>query len=226
MNLGNADQPGDSGPIQNQSSFEALIALARDGDINAVGALIDNYRNYLLFVANEDVDQNLKSKIGASDVVQESLMHAQLNIDRFTGNTETEWKAWLRSILGNDIRKSRRTFRTRKRDTNLEINIQEKSAVGRSLLDQHLTPSSQAIHQEKASAITTALSRLTADQQQVVKLRNFEQLSFEDIGKSMNRSADAARKLWARAIESLKQSLNSVSPEIMGETANGGEVGE
>jgi len=215
LSLRKKGQDGGPDSAQNNASFEVLVARARTGDEDAAGVLIEKYRNYLLFLANEDVDQDLRAKIGASDAVQESMMHAQMKLQQFAGNSELEFKAWLRSILANDIRKNRRKYFAQKRDAKREVNIQEQSAVGRGLFDEHLTPSSDAIRQEKEKAIKAATSRLTVDQQQVIQLRNFEELSFEEIGSKMDRSADAARKLWARAIEALKISLKSVSPELI-----------
>jgi len=66
------------------------------------------------------------------------------------------------------------------------------------------------------------MSQLSADQQQVITLRNFEQLGFEEIGSRMNRSADAARKLWSRSIETLKLSLRLNSPELIEDSKQSG----
>jgi RNA polymerase sigma-70 factor (subfamily 1) len=145
------------------------------------------------------------------------MMHAQQNIRQFQGDNEFEWKAWLRAILGNDIRKSRRTFSSQKRNTKLEINLQEQSAVGRGLQAGELTPRSDAIQQETTSAIYRALSQLPEDQRQIIRLRNFDQLGFEEIGAQMDRSGDACRKMWARAIELLKQILKAEAPGLIDE---------
>ena len=211
---GSDESPENSGK---DLSFEVLVARARAGDHEASGTLVENYHKYLLFLANEDMDQKLKTKVGASDAVQESMMHAQMNLNQFVGDSETEFKAWLRTILVNDIHKNRRKFRTKKRDVKQEVNIQEQSAVSRGLLDEQLTPSSEAIRNEKDRALTVAISKLTEEQQQVIHMRNFEELSFEEIGNRMNRSADAARKMWARTIEVLKTGLKSASPELIDE---------
>jgi len=203
------------------SSFQVLVTRARNGDSEACGELVENYRKYLLFLANEDVDQNLKTKVGASDAVQESIMHAQTNLKQFAGNSESEFKAWLRTILVNDIQKNRRKFNTQKRNVKQEINIQEQSAIGRGLLDERLTPSSEAIRLEQERALTTAMDRLTVEQRQVIQFRNFEQLGFEEIGARMNRSTDAARKMWARSIEALKISIASNNMESIDDPHQG-----
>ena len=190
-----------------EQSFAQLVAAARDGDDSAVGALLDRYRGYLLLIANQDVTPELKTKMGASDVVQESMMHAQVNFQQFQGESESQFKAWLKTILANDIKKGHRHYQMQKRNAKLEVNMQEQSALGRGLTDEQLTPSSKAIEEEKTNALENAIKQLSPEQQQVIQLRNFERLSFADIAERMRRSEDAARKFWARSIEALKQRL-------------------
>jgi RNA polymerase sigma-70 factor (ECF subfamily) len=69
------------------------------------------------------------------------------------------------------------------------------------------TPSVQAMVREKAEVVRRALQRLPEDYRQILLLRYEEGQSFEEIGRRMNRSANAARKLWARAVEKLRQEL-------------------
>ncbi len=195
----------------NDLSFEMLVNQARTGDRDAVGMLIDRYRKYLLLIANDDVGQKLKTKMGASDAVQESMLHAQTHFDQFRGKTEGEWKAWLKTILANDIRKGKRQYAAHKRDANREVSVQQNSSAGRDFIDGKLTPSSEAIEREKAAAVENAMSQLSDEQRQVIQLRNFERLGFAEIGARMQRSEDAARKLWARSIEALKNAIKSLA---------------
>ncbi len=177
--------------------------------------LLSGYRNYLLLIANQDLDEGLRAKLGASDIVQESLMLAQKNFEQFRGHSEQELRGWLRTILVNDLRNNRRQFASQKRDAGRELNLQEKSAVKNHLVDPLLTPSSDAMQRERAKVLSDALRRLTEDHRLVIRLRNFEQLDFAEVGSRMDRSADAARKLWARAIESLQSQLASVAPDLL-----------
>lgn len=176
--------------------------------------LLSGYRDYLLFIANQDLDEGLRAKFGASDVVQESLMSAQRKFEQFRGDSEPELLGWLRTILVNDLRNNRRQYSSRKRDADREVNLQNRSVAGGRLVDPKLTPSSDAMKRERAQALAAALICLTEDHRQVVQLRNFEQLDFAEVGRLMNRSPDAARKLWARAIESLQSHLAAESPDL------------
>ncbi len=66
------------------------------------------------------------------------------------------------------------------------------------------TPSRLAMERERGEAIKSALDKLPEDYRQVIVLRYTEERSFEDIGRIMGRSAEAVRKLWARAMERLR----------------------
>lgn len=207
MNSSNTNAEADG--LEIDPPFEELLKRARSGNSEAVGRLIEQYRNYLLLIANQGISEGLRTKFGASDAVQESMLLAADNFGQFRGGLEPEFKVWLRTILANDIRKANRRFATTKRDSNREINIQEQSAVGRGLVDDELTPSSAAIEKEKADALADVLKKLTPLQRQVVRLRNFERLSFAEIGNRIDKNEEASRKLWARTIETIKRRLDS-----------------
>jgi RNA polymerase sigma-70 factor (ECF subfamily) len=69
------------------------------------------------------------------------------------------------------------------------------------------SPSSHAAAHEDAAALQAALARLPEEYRRVLLLRHDEGRPFEEIGQLMDRTANAARKLWARALERLQQEL-------------------
>ena len=179
---------------ENEQPIQELIMKARAGDASALSDLIENYRDYLLLVANSEIGQQLQGKVGASDLVQQSVFGAQQNFEQFRGEQAAELRAWLRMILQNNVRKTRRLFSTRKRNSGQEVCLEDNSAVRGGIPDLQRTPSSEAIQREKEAALRVALASLTADHQTVIQLRNFEQLEFAEIGLRMERSADACEK--------------------------------
>jgi RNA polymerase sigma-70 factor (ECF subfamily) len=62
---------------------------------------------------------------------------------------------------------------------------------------------------ERQELLLRALERLPEDYRHVMVLRYQQELTFEEIGREMRRSADAVRMLWARALERLKHELRS-----------------
>jgi RNA polymerase sigma-70 factor, ECF subfamily len=62
-----------------------------------------------------------------------------------------------------------------------------------------------ASERERALALRRALNRLPEEYRRVVILRFEEERSFDEIGRLTDRSPDAARKVWSRAMERLRQ---------------------
>jgi RNA polymerase sigma-70 factor (ECF subfamily) len=195
-----------------QDRIEGWLTAARQGSEEALGHVLERWRPYLLHMANEELASDLQAKVGASDLVQETFLDAQRDFGRFHGATEDEWRAWLRSILQNKLANLARHYRqTDKRQIDCEIPLPTISADGRSdgLMAPDTSPSAQARAHEQDEALARAMGQLPQPHQQIIRLRTYEDLSFEEAGKRMGRSAEAARKLWGRAIEQLQQLLES-----------------
>jgi RNA polymerase sigma-70 factor (ECF subfamily) len=60
---------------------------------------------------------------------------------------------------------------------------------------------------EQAQRLRQALELLPDDYRRVITLRYVEQCPFEEIGRLMQRTPNAARLLWLRAIEHVKHHL-------------------
>jgi RNA polymerase sigma-70 factor (ECF subfamily) len=184
---------------------------ARAGSREALGQLLEACRAYLLRVANEGVAADIQAKGGASDLVQETFLEAQRDFARFQGNTEAELLAWLRCLLLNNVSNFARHYRaTGKREVGREVQLNRgdsSKAREPAFVANMPSPSMEAMAHEKAEAVARALERLPEDYRRVITLRNQERRDFDDIGRLMERSADAARRLWSRAIERLQHEL-------------------
>jgi RNA polymerase sigma-70 factor (ECF subfamily) len=192
-----------------QSTRESgeLLAAARAGSSEALGRALETCRRYLLLVAQRNLDPALQAKGGASDLVQETFLEAQRDFAQFRGTTEAELLAWLRRLLLNNAG----TFARRYRDTNMRAVdrevalLGEGSSAGGEVAGSDPTPSGLAMAEEQAQALQRALARLPDDHRRVLELRFQEGKSFEEIGRLLDRSPDAARKLWSRAMQRLRQ---------------------
>jgi RNA polymerase sigma-70 factor (ECF subfamily) len=144
-------------------------------------------------------------------LVQETFVEAQHDFGRFRGSTEAELLAWLRQVLVNRLHNLVRQYKdTAKRDIGREVALgsDDSSAEGAPrLADDEPSPSSEAIACERSMALEQALQRLPQEYRQVIAWRHDERRPFDEIGKLMGKTANAARKLWVRAIERLEQEL-------------------
>jgi RNA polymerase sigma-70 factor, ECF subfamily len=201
-------QAHDVATEQEVAQAGASIVAGREGSADARGKLFERCRDYLLLVAEHELDPGLRGKLGASDLVQQTFLDAERGFPEFRGQTEQELLAWLRRILENRAGQAVRQYRlAAKRDVRSERPL---SAWGDLQLAADIeTPSRQVATAEEADRLVLALSRLPGHYQDVIRLRNTERKSFEEIGALMGRSPEAARKLWVRAIEQLRVALDT-----------------
>ncbi len=185
-----------------------LIQQARSGDGEAIGQLVNDCQAYLLFIANQDLDIDLRSKLGASDIVQQSVIVAQKKFGQFEGSTRQELLAWLRGILVNDLRETRRHYKkSHKRLISRETSQEAELRGLPSLQDSEYTPGTQASIKEESQRLHIAIRHLSDEQQQVLRLRNWQQQSFTEIGIQIGKTAEASRKIWSRAVLELERVL-------------------
>jgi RNA polymerase sigma-70 factor (ECF subfamily) len=191
---------------------ERFLTAARCGEADALGWALESCRNYLLLVAERELDPRLRAKGGASDVVQQTFLEAQQDFGRFHGTSEAELLAWLRRMLLNNVANFRRHWAgtaKRRADREQPLTAPGSSRAGGSwIADGGPTPSRELMADERDAAVRAAVARLPDDYQQVLRLRYQEDQPFEEIARLMNRTANAVRKLWARAVERLEEELD------------------
>jgi RNA polymerase sigma-70 factor (ECF subfamily) len=186
-----------------QGTPPPLLPAARAGDADALGRLLDEFRAYLLNVAERELAGDLRAKGGASDLVQQTMLDAVHGFPAFAGASAAELRAWLRRLLLNNLVSFTRLYRdAAKRSVGREVALGEGSgpAVG-----MNSTPSKMVAGHEEAEALRRALDRLPADYRSVLHLRSHEGKSFTEVGQALGLTPNAARKLWQRAIRRLQQ---------------------
>jgi RNA polymerase sigma-70 factor (ECF subfamily) len=192
--------------------FPVNLAAAREGSQAALGVLFESCRNYLLLIANRDLGRDIQAKIGASDLVQETFLQAQQIFDRFDGSSRTELAAWLAQILEFKLAQTKRRFvGTRMRDINREEtlrSVNEADIRDPRALEQP-SPIEVAAQFEELERLQAALDRLPADYRLVIELRKLRDQSFAEIGRALNRTPDAARSTFVRALLRLGKELRS-----------------
>jgi RNA polymerase sigma-70 factor (ECF subfamily) len=185
-----------------------LIERARGGCGEAAGILIESFRPMMLQVAGREMDAGLKQKVGASDVVQEACFDAARSIPRFRGHSEQQWLSWLMEILRNNLSNCRRRYETEKRNRLLEkqsaLSCTECHVASQLSVPASETPSRRLVNRETFQQLDDALRKLSIMEQQVVRMHNRDQMTFEFIGREIGKSKEATRKIWARAIIQLQ----------------------
>jgi RNA polymerase sigma-70 factor (ECF subfamily) len=204
--------PRRQGMTDEGHDLSARLSAARAGSSESLGQLLEAYRGYLLLIAQQELDPLLRAKGGASDLVQQTFLEAQRDFPQFHGQAEGELVGWLRRLLLNNLHNFARQYRdSGKRQISREQPLAgDGSSDGvREPRDPEPSPSGLAMARERTAALETALARLPEEYRRVLLLRYDEGRSFEEIGALMGRTANAARKLWLRAVEKLQQDLDA-----------------
>jgi RNA polymerase sigma-70 factor (ECF subfamily) len=187
---------------------------ARDGSPEALGQMLNLYRNYLTVLATTQLDRRLRRRVNPSDLVQDAMLAAYCDFGKFRGGSEREFLAWLRQILINCLHHVIEThLRAKMRDLRREISVEQVSAtLDRStvsfvhmIADRGPSPSGRMQQRERVVALADQLACLPASYRDVIVLRNLQGLSFEEIADRMDRKPGTVRMLWLRAIEKFKQ---------------------
>ena len=77
---------------------QELIDRAMGGDLSARGQILENYRDYLRRMVAARLDRRLAPRVDASDVVQETLVAANAQLDEYFRDQALPLAAWLRRL--------------------------------------------------------------------------------------------------------------------------------
>jgi RNA polymerase sigma-70 factor (ECF subfamily) len=198
------------------ASFEELLKAAQAGSREALGRLLESCRQYLLLVSGEELKEEIRAKVAPSDLVQQTFLEAQRDFRSFSGQHHSELLAWLRQILLNNVANENRKFlATQMRNVAKEVPLQtgaSDSGPFPNVEAEVLSPRSLVIAREDEEQLKEALQRLGEQDRRVLRLRFEENRSFAEIGNLLDRSAEAARKVWFRAVERLRREMKSHGP--------------
>jgi RNA polymerase sigma-70 factor (ECF subfamily) len=194
------------------TGYSGLIEGARQGDAECRERLFGLCRSYLGFVARSQVETWLRRKVDASDLVQETMLEAYRDFDRFDGHSEQQWLAWLRKILDHNAADFvRRYGGTAKRAAGREVPFRDPGdSLSRGAPEpaaEQPTPSQELMQFDTELRVTAALADLSPDHQEVILLRNLQRLPFDEVAARMGRSRPAVQMLWMRAIQKLQEAL-------------------
>jgi RNA polymerase sigma-70 factor (ECF subfamily) len=207
--------------LDGQDDFELdtvrlLIEQARDGDAQAKSDLATQVLSYLTMMADRKLSVSLRSNVNPSDIVQQTLIRMVDGIEEFRGDTRAEFFAWLNTIVQNESSRANRHFRSQKRDISRQRSMAQPDSGSFFFVeptDCSPTPQTTALSQERIELLHRLLEKLPQEYAEVIRLRNLEQLSFREIGESMNRSEGAATKLWNRAIAKFQLEFEKIGEE-------------
>jgi RNA polymerase sigma-70 factor (ECF subfamily) len=196
------------------AEIDDLLEQAEAGRQGAIDRLLDRHRPYLHQLVELRIDPKLRSRIDPSDVVQEAQLEASRRLGDFLRQRPMPFRLWLRQIAYDRLLMLRRFHvRAARRTVEKEVALPERSSL---LLARQLlagsTASQQLARRELAGLVRAALGRLPDHDREVLLMRTFEGLSFEEVGYLLGIEPAAARKRHGRALIRLHKLLLEQGP--------------
>lgn len=200
--------------ISNTSDLNRQADSAMPREWEDLGETLTELTTWLRLVAQAELADDIRSKLGASDIVQQTLLEAQKDWPQFRGSTVADLAQWLRQVLTHNLHDvAWRYFHAEKRDVAREIALQDRDDFCHLRFELAATgpsPSSIVCRRERDDQLDLALLALPGRYRKVLLLRHQDGLTFPDIGDRLEISAEAARKVWLRAVQALRRELGRV----------------
>jgi RNA polymerase sigma-70 factor (ECF subfamily) len=208
------------GTLMDQTPGEEthLMDRLRAGDRKALGELFQCYRERLGRMVELRMDPRLRSRIDASDVLQEAYLDLAGDLEAYRADLKLPPLLWMRLHVGRRLTMLlRRHLGTGMRDAGLEISLYREAlpqassaALASMLLGRHTSPTQAAQRAERLLRIQEALNTLDPIDREVLALKHFEELSRAETAQVLSISPEAAAKRYFRALKRLKEVLASM----------------
>ena len=177
---------------------EALSALARAGDMEALGRVTRCYGEQLLRLGRA----RCRTESEAEDAVQDALIAAAEHLDSYEGRGRLE--GWLMRMVVNACHRMRRG---RKNDPALH----DAEAV---LTSEGPGPYLEAMRREMSERFTDALESLDPLNRAIVLMAAVEGWTSPEIAEALDLSPGAVRVRLTRARKVLREQLGDVADAI------------
>jgi RNA polymerase sigma-70 factor (ECF subfamily) len=185
--------------MSSPADLRDLIGRAQSRDPGAISDIYDRYAGMILRYIYLRVDEHEL----AQDLTQEVFIKVIHGIVRFEYRDEKSFLGWLYTIASNVLSSHQRRRRLRSTSFDLQDN----------LIDQRSQDTARTITDRVV--LQQAMGQLTKDQQQVLALRFFADMTNSEIAGLLRRTEGAIKALQHRALQSLQRILNREAEDVL-----------
>jgi len=179
----------------------ALVARAKNGDVDAFSELVTHYERRVFRMAKQ-ITQNDDD---AEDVLQETFLKAYTHLDNFQGNSK--FYTWLVRIAVNEA-----LMKLRKRRSDKTVPLDEPINTGEDEMVREIAvwdenPEESYSREELSAVLSEAIQSLKPAYRTVFVLRDIEELSIEETAEALKLSISAVKSRLLRARLQLREKL-------------------
>jgi RNA polymerase sigma-70 factor (ECF subfamily) len=195
------------------SETQELLAQAKAGDRAAIEGLLARHRQALRRMVDLRMDQMVRRRVDASDIVQDVLVEANRRLADYLKNPVMPFHLWLRQMAQDRLIDAHRRHRgaarrSIDREQPLAATVDQSTHdLAAALADPQLTPASEAMWHELQRRFQAAVEELDGQDREVILMRHFEYLSNSDVAAALGLSEAAAGMRYLRAMRRLRERL-------------------
>lgn len=184
-----------------------LAGLAADGDSTALRTLLESQRPQLQRFIEMRIDAQLRRRVDASDVLQETFLRAHQKLGDYLERRPMPLRVWLLRTAMDQLRDARiKHLKRQRRAGEREIVLADHSSmVLAEQLATHSTASKEIMRREEMQRVADVIDSMPPGDREILLLRHHEDLKFEEIGSLLEITAVNARKRYARALLKLQR---------------------
>ena len=193
---------------------QQLIATEGQAREQLLGQLMEDYRERLLRMVHLRMHPHVRSRVDASDVIQETYIEARRQIETYVKNPRLPFFLWLRRLAGDRVMRAHRThLDAKKRDSRRECEPSDAlpdvsaPALTEFISASQTTPTQGVARAELAQRVKELVDALSPLDREIVSLRHFEHLSNDEAAIELGISQQAASNRYVRALKRLSNAL-------------------
>lgn len=195
--------------------LNALLQRIRDGDESACAELFAPYRDRLRRMIKLRMDQRLRGRLDASDVLQEAYLDVARRSREYAEKPDMPIYLWLRFLtVQRLLALHRHHLKAQKRDAGQEIILHRGAmpqassvSLAAQLLGRFTSPSHAAQRAELRVRLQEVLNGMDPIDREVLTLRHFEELTNAETAEVLGLQKTAASNRYVRALKRLKDEL-------------------
>ena len=179
-----------------------------------LGNAIEQNRDRLLAIISCRASERLKRQMPIEDILQEAFLEAYKRLDYLNDKPDISLLVKLRNIVMQTIVDKERFYGADKRDSNKEvydrIDDSQTDLLNR-LADSITSPSKKIMRKERAVIIRQIIDEMQPQDKDIILMRHFEQMDYNDCAAILNVSLDAVKMRYYRSLKRLKELLEQYS---------------
>ena len=187
-----------------------LIARCRQGEADAWDEIFKtHYAATGRFVFQLGADWTRED---VEEICQETFLTVIKNIDTFRGNSQ--FQTWLFRIAANKARDFRERHHALKRGGGqLTVSLQAEDEENGLTIDPPTgaaSPDARLMIEERLACVRTCLDQLGDPCREIIELRYFGDLEYEEIGRALNLNQKTVSSRLSRCLDRLQEIVQPV----------------